>query len=117
MKIEKTFKATIHLGLKRMDTKRQQNKKLLKIICQNYVDEKKDCISITDREYIYTYGSELGVSIEFIQYPRFPREESVIIERALELAEKLMMEYKQYNCTVITNDNTYLLENKEAPRK
>ena len=107
----KTFKATIYLGLKRMDTEEQQNKELLKIICQDFVDDKKDCINIVDREYIYTYGLELGVSIEFIQYPRFPRKESIIVERALELAEKLMISYYQYNCTVITNKKTYLIKN------
>lgn len=117
VKIEKTFKATIYLGLKRMSTMEQQSKEKLYIMCQDYVDEKGECLNIVDRKYIYTSGSEDGVSIEFIQYPRFPREESVIVERALELAEKLMIAYNQYNCSVIANGRTFLLENKKIKRK
>ena len=111
MKTLKTFKATIHTGMKvRYSSEINQYDKV-RTICQEYVDEKGECVSFTKTEYIYTNGNEPGCIVEFIQYPRFPREESEIFKRALELAEILMKELQQHKVTVICQDETYMLNN------
>lgn len=46
------------------------------------------------------------------QYPRFPREDSEILNRALDLANQLMQALNQYKVLIITNNKTYMLENK-----
>ena len=111
MKVENTFKATIHVGLKIRNTGEEQSIELAKSICREYVDEKGECVSFIPTQYIYTNGFENGVIVEFIQYPRFPREEQEILNRALELAELLMIGLTQFKVSVITSDKTYMLEN------
>jgi hypothetical protein len=111
MKIEKTFRATLHVGLKIRDTGAVQNIGIAKRICQQFVDEAGECVSFTPTQYIYTNGGEKGVIIEFIQYPRFPRTEEEILQRALTLAEQLMYALHQFKVSVITPDKTYMLEN------
>lgn len=106
-----TFKATIHVGLKIRDTGEIQSIGKAKAICQKFVDEKGECVSFTPTEYLYTNGGEPGVIIEFIQYPRFIREEFEIANRALSLAEILATELNQYKVTVICPEYTYMLDN------
>jgi hypothetical protein len=111
MKTEKTFIATIHVGLKIRNTGEVQGIEKAMSICQKFVDGIGECVSFTPTQYIYTNGNEKGLIIEFIQYPRFPRSEEEILSRALTLAEMLMKELSQYKVTVVTPDNTYMLEN------
>lgn len=113
MKVENTFRATIHVGLKIRHTGQVQDLEIAKMLCQTYVNNKGECVSFTPTNYIYTNGGEPGVIVEFIQYPRFPRTEEEILNRALELAEMLMKELSQYKVTVITADKTYMLENED----
>jgi len=78
-------------------------------ICQNYVNEIGDCVTITPTDYIYTNGSEPGVVIGYIQYPRFPRTRKEIRKRAIDLAEKLMVGLDQLKVTVTTPHKSYML--------
>lgn len=111
MKTETTFTATIHVGLKIRSTGEVQPIEKAKALCQTFVDEVGECVSFTPTEYIYTNGREPGVMVGFIQYPRFPRMEEEILNRALRLAEYLMISLTQYRVTVICADKTYMLEN------
>jgi len=106
-----TFKATIHVGLKIRDTGEIQSIDKARAICQKFVDEKGECVSFTPTEYLYTNGNEPGVIIEFIQYPRFIRDEIVIWERALILGETLADELQQYKVTLICPRFTYMIDN------
>jgi len=78
MKIKKTYTATIHVGLKIRRTGTIQSYNKADIICQEFVDEIGECVSFAPTNYIYTHGGEPGVIVQFIQYPRFPKEESEI---------------------------------------
>ncbi len=60
-----------------------------KQICQKYV-EKGACVNVVETEYIYKYGAETGVIVEFISYPRFPKPFDELFEDAKELADLLL---------------------------
>ena len=79
-------------------------------ICDAYVNEIKDCVTITPTEFRYVDGNEPGVIIGYINYPRFPRTPKEITSRALALAEVLMYGLDQNRVTVTTPDKTYMLE-------
>ena len=57
-------------------------------ICQQWV-EKGACVNVVDTEYIYKYGCEKGVVVEFINYPRFPKGIEAMIKDAEALGRSL----------------------------
>jgi hypothetical protein len=81
-------------------------------ICQEYV-EKGLCVTVTPTHFIYTGGEEPGVCIGLINYPRFPSPPQEILDDAVALAEILMKEMKQFRCTIVTPQETFLLENED----
>jgi hypothetical protein len=115
---EETFYANIWLGLQpgyetpERFIKGHNEYCKVKEICQKYV-EKGLCVTVTKTEFIYTGGNEPGVIIGMINYPRFPKIEGAILQDAFELAFELMTELDQFRCTVVTPDDTILLENME----
>jgi len=115
MKTEKTFIATIHIGLKEGYDGRNQttlnDNAIITNIIRDYCMEEKVAVTIMKQDFEYPGGNEPGLRIEFIQYPRFPRTELSITKLAINLAEKLMIKLGQYRCTVVCTDNTYMLEN------
>lgn len=60
---------------------------LARQVCQRWV-ERGACVNVVNTDYIYKYGAERGVIVEFINYPRFPKP----IDKMLEDAESLAFE-------------------------
>jgi hypothetical protein len=115
MKILRAYNVQIWCGLKETFGDRKTHTiDDVRRICNDYVNEKKDCVSITETEFRYTNGFEKGVIIGFITYPRFPRKKREIRKRALFLANKLMIELNQYKVTVTTPYKSYMLENDKV---
>ena len=85
----------------------------VKQICQSYVNEVQDCVTITETCFAYVDGWEMGAIIGLISYPRFPREPEELTDRAIKLAEKLMNELKQHRITITTPLESIMLEYKE----
>lgn len=117
MKTEKAYNVQIWVGLQET----YNNEKLHTInevesICQDFVNEVKDCVTITPTNFKYVDGGENGAIIGWISYPRFPRKREEIRKRALVLAEKLMKALNQYRVTVTTPYKSYMLENKNVER-
>lgn len=79
-------------------------------ICDKYVNESGDCVTVTPTNFRYVDGWEPGVIVGYINYPRFPRPTDEILERALQLAEKLRIGLKQNRVTITTPTKTYMLE-------
>ena len=79
-------------------------------ICDAYVNEVKDCVTITPTQFRYVDGNEPGVIVGYINYPRFPRTPKEITTRALALGEVLMYGLDQNRVSVTTPDKTYMLE-------
>jgi len=59
-------------------------------ICGKWCDEVGACVTVTPTNYIYTRGSEAGMCVRFINYPRFPLDSVTIKSQAHQLAEKLL---------------------------
>jgi len=85
-------------------------------ICDDFVNEVKDCVSVTETNFRYVDGSEKGIIVGYINYPRFPRTDKEILERALELANKLMIGLNQFRVTIVTNKESIMLENNNVIR-
>ena len=48
------------------------------------------CVNISETDYIYTLGEEVGFCVELINYPRFPTINNDITNKAAELGDLLM---------------------------
>ena len=113
MKSLKTYKVDIWVGLKDgYDNKVIHTLDDVRAICDKWVNEITECVSITPTELRYPNGYEPAVIIGLIAYPRFPRKRKEIKNRAFELAKILLIELKQHRLTVVTTKKSYMLENK-----
>jgi hypothetical protein len=106
----KSFNVQIWVGLREWHTDIIHTIDDVRSICDKYVNEIGDCVTITPTEYRYVYGHEPGVIVGYINYPRFPRSEEEITNRALNLAERLRKGLNQEKVSVTTPDKTYMLE-------
>jgi hypothetical protein len=71
-------------------------------ICQVWV-EKGHCVNVVDTDYIYKYGREQGVTIEMINYPRFPKTPQELLRDAQELGEALMVGLSAGSYTIVAS--------------
>lgn len=107
-----SYNVEIWVGLRAKYTDFYFNVQDVANICNKWVNEVKDCVTITKTQYHYVNGWEPGVKIGYINYPRFPRTKEEILKRALDLAERLRVGLKQNRVTVTTPDKTYMLGNE-----
>lgn len=112
MKTTKSFNVQIWVGLREGYGSNIFSIEDVRKICDEYVNEEKDCITITPTEFMYVNGWEPGVIIGFINYPRFPREEYIITDRAFVLASLLKKGLKQFRVSIVTPTETYMLEDE-----
>ena len=111
----KSYNVQIWVGLKQTyDDNKIHTMDDVRKICDEFVNDIGDCVTITPTEYRYVDGSESGVVVGYIQYPRFPRTEKEIKNRALSLAENLMKGLNQFRVTVTTPNHSYMLENTDS---
>ena len=113
MKIVPTFTATIYVGLEDTDSGSIFPADTLRDICQKYCDEIGLCVTFTQTDYIYTKGSEPGVIIGLINYPRFPAKFSDIKKKALELGKLLLKAANQYKVSVVFPGETIMIERED----
>ena len=93
VKVEKSFPVTIHIGGTYHSAKK---------ILQKYCNEAGCCVTLHTVEYIYTNGSEFGIRVGLINYPRFPSDPATLTAKAIEIAELLRKELKQESYSVET---------------
>lgn len=113
-----TYTATIYCGLKPMYDQQSVSERFYseridkcRQMCQEFVDAVGLCVTFNTTEYLYTNGSEPGIVVGLINYPRFPATPLSIKENAITLAGKLMIEMQQYRVTVVTTMDTIMLTN------
>lgn len=75
--------------------------------CREYCDQVGFCVTVTATNYVYTDGSEYGVIIGLINYPRFPSNPESIKARAFDLGDLLRERMGQQSYSVQTPDRTY----------
>lgn len=76
-------------------------------ICKIYCDEVGFCVSVTQTEYIYTDGSESGVMVGIINYPRFPTDSISLMCHAREIGNLLLDHLEQQSYTIETPETTH----------
>lgn len=77
-----------------------------KQVCREWCMEVGDCVTVEPISYIYTGGEEAGVRIGFINYPRFPSDEAKIVDRATNLAMRLMERLCQLSFSIVAPSET-----------
>jgi hypothetical protein len=80
-------------------------------IARSYCDAVGLGVTVTDTQFVYTGGQEPGVIVGLINYPRFPSDRETVLKHALALAVKLMLGLGQLRCTVVTDHETFCIEN------
>jgi hypothetical protein len=112
MKTVESFNVQIWVGLRKEYSDVVYTVDMVRLICDEWVNDVKDCVTITPTEFRYVYGSEPGVIVGYINYPRFPRTNMEITDRAIALANKLRRGLGQIRVSVVTPTITYLLEDE-----
>ena len=123
MKIKKSFYAKICLGFREGYTQKVHTLEEVYTFCHQYCNSIGLCVTITPTRFIYTKGQgiadgyEDGCFIELISYPRFPQSKYDIVGTAIELTKLFMTEFKQTRISIVTSDQTYLVEQSDLPKK
>lgn len=97
IKKAKAFPVTIYIG--------GRYNKAVKIL-QEYCDTVGYCVTIKTTNYIYKGGQEYGIEVGLINYPRFPSDPATIINKAIDIAEKLRVGLDQESFSIQTPDDT-----------
>lgn len=75
--------------------------------CRAFCDHVGFCVTVTPTDYVYTNGSEPGVAVGLINYPRFPLEPEDLLQAAESLAWHLVGSLEQRSCSIQTPAATY----------
>lgn len=113
MKILKSFNVQIWCGLRESYTDKIHTLEETEHICENFVNDIKECITITPTKFKYVGGSEDGFIIGLISYPLYPRKQKEILNRAFTLSEILLRELKQEKITITTPHKSYTLQKQD----
>jgi hypothetical protein len=108
-----TFTATIYVGFREAYSDVVHTLDEARAICQEITDRGGLCVSLTPTEFVYKNGSEPGVIVGLINYPRFPKMHCEIKEQAIELAEKLKTAMRQERVSIVCSDETIMLEGSD----
>lgn len=64
------------------------------------------CVTVEPTTFIYTGGEEAGVVIGFVNYPRFPTTGKELVQRALDMMQKLIPALNQKSALLVASDYT-----------
>ena len=82
-------------------------------ICREFCDENPECVTVEPVSYVYVGGSTDGVRVGFINYGRFPRDDSAIMDQAHKLALLLIEGLGQESASIVTTTETIWLSKRE----
>lgn len=108
-----TYTATIYCGLKLGYDGATRPVSDAEAVCQAYCDDVSLCVSVTPTKFVYKHGSENGVAVGLINYPRFPSDRATIYCHALELAARLRDALEQQRVSVVFPDETIMLGGRD----
>jgi hypothetical protein len=120
MKTVPTFTATVYVSLE--ETYSADGVKLqvpivhslwdVQSVLRDYCDIVGLCVTLSETQYIFTHGSERGIVVGLINYPRFPSTPEAIRGHAMELAARLKVALGQRRVSVVFPDETVMLGEK-----
>ena len=70
------------------------------------------CVTVTPTKYIYKGGQEDGVVVGIRNYPRFPKEQQVLMNQAVSIAKELIKSTYQWSCMIVGPEETVWLSNR-----
>lgn len=86
-------------------------------ICHEYCQELGFCVTVTETRYIYrdcaVHGTDDGVIVGLINYPRYPETPAEIWARAEVLAARLCDGLSQQSYTIQAPDKTVWFSHRE----
>lgn len=85
-------------------------------ICREYC-ETGACVTVTPTNYIFTMGEQSGVIVGLINYPRFPKTNSEILNDAIALGHELLEQCCQGSFTVMTPKETIFFSRRTEDKK
>lgn len=109
-----TYTATIYCGRKVGYSGDVLPVSIAQELIQQYVNDVGLCVSLTETTFIYTGGSEPGLIVGLINYPRFPSSPDAIQAHAEELARRLRTAYQQLGVSVVASGETKWMPSEEA---
>lgn len=71
-----------------------------KKVLEKYCDEVGFCVTAKATTYIYRHGTEEGIEVGLINYPRFPNNIVSIREHAVEIAKELLVQLDQQSFSI-----------------
>lgn len=89
---EPSFTVTVYIAGEVGDAKRSIRRQCL---------EEGLCVTVTPTTFIYTAGAEEGVAVGLVNYPRFPKPQTAIWDRAKRVAEQLMIDLYQHSALIV----------------
>ena len=110
MKSNKTFTANIYVGTQHGYDGEYSSIDEIRAWLKNYCDQVKLGVTLTKTEFIYVNGSEPGVIVGLINYPRFSTSVEAIKEKAIAIAQGLMELCHQERVSIVYSDETIMLE-------
>jgi hypothetical protein len=116
----KTFTASVTIGLCRGYSNKKLSqaevKKALLNAQQKVNTDFKIALSVklTPCEILFLGQEEPSMELQFIQYPKFPREESDLKKAILALTKQMMTALEQNRVVIVFSDETIMLEQSEA---
>jgi hypothetical protein len=76
------------------------------VAMEHYVQQHPFCVTITPTSYVHTSGTDAGIIIGLINYPRFPAEPRTIWWEAQKIGAYLREELGQQSYTIQAPDKT-----------
>lgn len=108
-----TFTATIYCGLRPGYSGTAYEPQMARDIIAQYISAHPICVTVTPTEFIYPSGSEPGVIVGLINYPRFPQSPAAIKDHALFLADRLRHGLGQHRVSIVMPNETVMLGGME----
>jgi len=83
-------------------------------VCRCMASEVGLCVTVDPTKFIYSGGEEAGAVVGLIQYPKYPTDEIVITDRAMILADALLVATHQDSVLVMTPTTTTWISKREG---
>ena len=71
------------------------------------------CVQLAPCDYVYTRGLETGFTARILNYPRFPRRSTEILDMAIELGNFLGEELCQKSFSIETESEVHYFTHKD----
>ena len=104
----KTYTAIIYVGLKNRHTGDLWPMETITNTVRAYVQVGL-CVTVTPLTFYYVNGSENGVAVGLINYPRFPSSKKKILNHAKQLGRQLLENCQQDRVSIVCSDKTIML--------